>query len=82
MYRVGKHGQITIRSEIRKQLGIEPGMLVYQRVVNGHLEVIFLPGPHRESLYGVFHQEGEPLAIATSDDLEEAVMEAIAEAAE
>ena len=76
--RVSERGQITIDRAARSQLGIRPGMVAYQRVVGGHLEVIFLPEPHRKSLYGVFHQEGEQPQAITADELEEAVMEAIA----
>ena len=76
---VSERGQITIDRAIREQLGVRPGMVAYQRVVDGRLEVIFLPAPHRESLFGVFHREGEPPKVVTGEDLEEAVMEAIAE---
>jgi hypothetical protein len=57
-------------------------MVAYQRVVGGHLEVIFLPEPHRRSLYCVFHQQAEQPQAITADELEEAVMEAIAAAHE
>jgi bifunctional DNA-binding transcriptional regulator/antitoxin component of YhaV-PrlF toxin-antitoxin module len=76
--RVSERGQITIDRAARSQLGIRPGMVAYQRVVGGHLEVIFLPEPHCRSLYGVFHQESEQPQAITADELEEAVMEAIA----
>ena len=76
--RVSERGQITIDRTVRSQLGIQPGMVAYQRVVAGHLEVIFLPEPHRKSLYGVFHQETEQPQTITADELEEAVMEALA----
>jgi len=76
--RVSERGQITIDRLVRKELGVRPGMVVYQRVVNGHLEVVFLPEPHRRSLYGVFHRKGEESRVADSNELEEAVMESIA----
>ena len=75
---VSDRGQITIERAIRKQLGIQPGMVAHQRVVDGRLEVIFLPAPHDRSLFGVFHREGEPPRITTPEELEAAVMEAIA----
>jgi hypothetical protein len=53
-------------------------MVAYQRVVDGHLEVTFLPGPHRQSLFGALHRPGEPPMVVTGENLEEAVMEAIA----
>jgi bifunctional DNA-binding transcriptional regulator/antitoxin component of YhaV-PrlF toxin-antitoxin module len=33
--RVSESGQITIDRDIRKKLGVEPGMIAYQRVVAG-----------------------------------------------
>ena len=54
-------------------------MVAYQRVVDGRLEVLLLPAPHAESLYGAFHRPGEPPRVVTADQLEEAVMAAVAE---
>ena len=77
---VSDRGQITVDKTIRKRLGVKPGMIAYQRVVEGwKLEIIFLPAPHRESQFGVFFREGEPPGPMTGEELEEAVMEAIAE---
>jgi bifunctional DNA-binding transcriptional regulator/antitoxin component of YhaV-PrlF toxin-antitoxin module len=76
---VSERGQITIDRTAREQLGVRPGMIAYQRVVDGHLEVLFLPAPHRRSLYGAFHKQGEQTRIHAGDDLEEAVMEGLAE---
>jgi AbrB family looped-hinge helix DNA binding protein len=50
--RVGTKGQVVIDREIREQLGIRPGMLAIQQVVDDHVEVRFVPGPHRRSLAG------------------------------
>jgi bifunctional DNA-binding transcriptional regulator/antitoxin component of YhaV-PrlF toxin-antitoxin module len=77
--RVSERGQITIDQSVRQQLGVEPGMIAYQRVVNGRLEVIFLPAPHRRSLYGALHRPGEEAKVLTREDIGEAVREAIAE---
>ncbi|MBI2953345.1 MAG: AbrB family transcriptional regulator [Chloroflexi bacterium] len=76
---VSERGQITIDRAVRKKLGVRPGMVAHQRVVSGHLEVIFLPVPHQRSLYGVFHKEGEKPKVSTREELDEAVMEAIDE---
>ncbi len=76
---VSERGQITIDRAAREQLGVRPGMIAYQRVVSGHLEVVFLPAPHRRSLYGVFHRPGERDKARTPEEIEEAVMEAVAE---
>jgi bifunctional DNA-binding transcriptional regulator/antitoxin component of YhaV-PrlF toxin-antitoxin module len=77
--RVSERGQITIDLGARKQLGVQPGMIAYQRVVDERLEVLFLPAPHSRSLSGVLHREGEGLKVRTGADLEEAVMEALAQ---
>ena len=52
MHKVGSKGQVVIAKEIRDELGIEPGWLALQRVVDGHLEVHFLPPQHDRSLAG------------------------------
>jgi AbrB family looped-hinge helix DNA binding protein len=49
---VGIKGQIVIKKEIREQLGIQPGWLGIQSVVDDHLEIHFLPPEHDESLKG------------------------------
>lgn len=49
---VGTKGQVVIAKEIRDQLGVEPGWLALQRLVNDHVEVYFLPPEHRNSLKG------------------------------
>ncbi|HEX5506777.1 MAG TPA: hypothetical protein VFW96_29455 [Thermomicrobiales bacterium] len=77
--RVDKRGRITIARAAREALGVAPGMIAYQRVVAGRLEVLFLPAPHRRSLYGALHREGEVPRVLTGEQIEEAVMEAIAE---
>ena len=80
--RVSERGQITIDRALRRRLGIEAGMVAHQRIVDGHLEVIFLPAPHHESLFGALHREGEEPRVIDSEQLEEAVMEAIADGPE
>ena len=72
--RVNERGQDRAA---RRQLGIRPGMIAYQRVVGDRLEVVFLPAPHRRSLYGTLHQEGEPPLVTDAEQLEDAVMEAL-----
>ena len=51
-YRVGLKGQVVIAKEIRDRLGVEPGWLALQRLVDDHVEVYFLPPEHRKSLKG------------------------------
>jgi AbrB family looped-hinge helix DNA binding protein len=50
---VGTKGQVVIEKEIREQLGVEPGWLTIQRLVDGHVEVYFVPPEHDRSLKGI-----------------------------
>jgi len=49
---VGHKGQVVIAKELRDRLGVEPGWLALQRLVDDHVEVFFLPPGHRRSLKG------------------------------
>ena len=49
---VGQKGQVVIEKEIRDKLGVEPGWLALQRLVNDHVEIYFIPPEHRKSLKG------------------------------
>ncbi len=51
-YTVGPKGQIVVAKEIRERLGVKPGFIASQRLVDGHLEMRFIPPPHRRSLAG------------------------------
>ncbi|MEO6323921.1 MAG: AbrB/MazE/SpoVT family DNA-binding domain-containing protein [Thermoanaerobaculia bacterium] len=51
--RVGTKGQVVIDKAIRDQLGIQPGYLAIQRVVQDRVEISFLPPEHERSLRGV-----------------------------
>ncbi len=51
-HKVGAKGQVVIAKEIRDRLGVEPGWLALQRLVDDHVEVYFLPPGHRKSLKG------------------------------
>ena len=44
---------MVIPKKIRDQLGIEPGSLTVQMVVDGHLEIHFFPPEHNRSLMGI-----------------------------
>ena len=49
---VGPKGQIVITKEIRDRLGVKPGWLTLQRIVDDHVEVYFVPTEHTDSLKG------------------------------
>lgn len=51
-YAVGKKGQVVIAKDIRDRLGVGPGWMTIQRVVNGHLQIDFIPPEHNRSLRG------------------------------
>ncbi|HEX5506449.1 MAG TPA: AbrB/MazE/SpoVT family DNA-binding domain-containing protein [Thermomicrobiales bacterium] len=52
LHKVGAKGQLVIPKEIRERLGIEPGSLAVQHVVDDHLEVHFVTAEHHRSLKG------------------------------
>ena len=52
LHKVGTKGQVVIAKEIRDKLGVEPGWLALQRVVDDHVEVYLVPGEHNQSLKG------------------------------
>lgn len=51
-YKVGRKGEVFIREELLKELGIGPGWIALQRVVDDCLEIQFLPPEHNRSLKG------------------------------
>lgn len=66
--KVGTKGQMVIAKEIRDRLGVKPGWLALQRLVDDHLEVYFIPPEHNRSLKGVL----APYIHTTLLDTEEA----------
>ena len=49
---VGAKGQVVISKEIRDRLGVKPGWVALQNLVDDHVELYFLPPEHRRSLKG------------------------------
>ena len=82
MHKVGAKGQVVIEKEIRDQLGIKPGWLALQRVVDGRVEIHFLPPEHDESLMGILAPYIKPeFRNMTEEQLNRACEQAWAEAA-
>lgn len=50
--RVGAKGQVVIDQPIREQLGVMPGMLAVQTVVDDSVVIRFFPAAHEHSLAG------------------------------
>jgi AbrB family looped-hinge helix DNA binding protein len=55
-YVVGTKGQIVIAKEIRESLGVKPGWVALQRLVEDRVEIYFLPPEHSQSLKGSLSQ--------------------------
>lgn len=68
--KVGTKGQIVIEKEIRDRLGIEPGTIAIQQVVDGHLEVYFVPPPHNRSLRGMLRPYVAQEILEQTENLE------------
>ena len=50
--KVGTKGQVVIEQAIREELGIKPGMLAIQQVVDGSVQIAFVEIGHNRSLAG------------------------------
>ena len=51
-HKVGTKGQVVIEKAIRDKLGIQPGSVAVQRVVDDHVELHFRRPGHKRSLFG------------------------------
>ncbi len=50
---VGDKGQVVIEKPIREALGVQPGSIAVQSLVEDHVEIRFYPPEHTRSLRGV-----------------------------
>lgn len=79
MTTVGTKYQVVIERRAREVLGIAPGWQAFQRVVDGHLEVSFLPPDHDESLAGSLSAYGRASTLEPQEQKEEAWAAHVAE---
>jgi len=54
--RVGKRGEIVIEKPLREALGVQPGFVTAQTLVDDHIEIRFYPPEHNRSLRGVLER--------------------------
>ena len=57
MPKVGPKGQVVISKDIRERLGVGPGWLALEVLVDDHVEIRFLPPEHTRSLRGSLKSE-------------------------
>ena len=55
--KVGPKGQVVISKSIRERLGVEPGWLAHEVLVDDHVEIRFFPPEHMRSLRGLLKSE-------------------------
>jgi len=53
---VGEKGQVVIEKPLRKVLGIRPGFVTVQTLVDDHVEIRFYPPEHNRSLRGILEK--------------------------
>jgi AbrB family looped-hinge helix DNA binding protein len=61
---IGKRGQIVIGKPIRDALGLKPGYIAVQHLVDDHVEIFFYPPEHGKSLRGIlahYAKRSEPV---------------------
>ena len=59
-YKVGQKGQIVIEKAIRDKLGVKPGWVAVQLLVDEHVQIHFVPPEHNESLAGLLASYSKP----------------------
>ncbi len=78
--KVGPKGQLVIEKTIRDRLGVKPGWVAVQLLVDDHVRIHFVPPEHDESLAGVLADYAKPKL--GSEGLHKAREQAWLEAAE
>ena len=58
--KVGTKGQVVIDKQIRDRLGIGPGWIALQKLVDDHVEIYFVGPEHNRSLLGSLEKYVDP----------------------
>jgi bifunctional DNA-binding transcriptional regulator/antitoxin component of YhaV-PrlF toxin-antitoxin module len=76
---VGEKGQVVIEKPLRDALGVQPGFVTVQTLIEDHVEIRFYPPEHNRSLRGALKAtrllSTDELRDAREQAWEEAVME-------
>jgi bifunctional DNA-binding transcriptional regulator/antitoxin component of YhaV-PrlF toxin-antitoxin module len=67
---VGEKGQVVIQKPLREALGVQPGFVTVQTLVNDHVEIRFYPPEHNRSLRGALKKYAT--RIVSTGELREA----------
>ena len=70
--RVGSKGQVVIEKEMRDRLGVQPGWLAVQQLVDDHVEIYFVPPEHDRSLAGALKRYSS-VRLPSQESLLEAI---------
>lgn len=73
--KVGAKGRVVIEKAIRDRLGVEPGWIALQHLVDDRVEIRFIPPGHHRSLKGSLAPY-TGVCIEGDDALEEAIARA------
>ena len=67
---VGEKGQVVIEKPLREALGVQPGFLTAQILVDDHVEIRFYPPEHNRSARGALKKYAK--RVLSTDELREA----------
>lgn len=59
-HKLGAKGQIVIEKAIRDKLGVKPGWVAVQLLVDDHVQIHFVPPEHNESIAGILGKYAKP----------------------
>ena len=62
--KVGPKGQVVIEKTIRDKLGVKPGWIAIQLLVDDHIQIHFIPPEHNESVAGILSHYAKPEPVS------------------